>query len=115
MDLKRCGRLLGDKESFTVVIWRQEDVIIQACVDRLGVRGFERHHGRAVVQLAGAGVLEPVFRRLDRVQRYVAGSVGPFGNGGMPTDRAAANQVATHKGDSSDEWKRGHRRQPIRI
>jgi hypothetical protein len=33
----------------------------------------------------------------------------------MPTDRAAANQVATHKGDSSDEWKRGHRRQPIRI
>jgi hypothetical protein len=97
VNLETTAGFVGHIESLAVSFGCQKYVILHGCVDRLCILCIQRHRCGAVVQLAGAGILEPVFGRLDRIHGYVAGTVRPIRKCGMPADRTAARQIAVHQ------------------
>ena len=60
--LERVRALLIYVESLAVAVRRQEDVIVDRCVDRLGEGGIERDRRCAVFERPRSKIFKPVLR-----------------------------------------------------
>ena len=91
MHLKRGRRLLRYVKSLTVAIRSQENVIVNARVNRLAKHVLQMDDSRAVRELPGPGILKPALRSHDGIEGNFLGAAV---DGDHRRHRAGTKQVS---------------------